>query len=83
MPGFQDMFLRRLRTLMDEYIKPPGTPRDELPLETRIDELFDLLKDDAVLQNAKNPANWGQLWPNQPFAEAVQVMLDQYVTPRP
>jgi hypothetical protein len=80
-PGFQDMFLRRVRTLMDTYIKPPGTPADELPFETRINELYELMKDDAALHNQKNPANWGQLGV-QTFAEGIQFMLDGYVTPR-
>ena len=80
-PGFQDMFLRRVRTLMDTYIKAPGTPRDELPLETRIDELYELMKDDAVLHNEKNPASWGQTG-IQTFEEAVKILLNEYVQPR-
>jgi hypothetical protein len=80
-PGFQDMFLRRLRTLMDQYIKPPGTPREELPLETRVDELYELLKDDAALHNQVNPANWGQTGV-QSFQEAVQILLNEYAQPR-
>ena len=60
LPGFREMYYRRVRTLMDEYVKPPGTPRYELPLETRVDELYQLMKPDAELDNAANPSKWGQ-----------------------
>ncbi len=36
-PVAHEMFYRRLRTLMDEVLKPPGTPYAELPIEQRID----------------------------------------------
>jgi len=35
----RQMYLRRLRTLMDEYLQAPGTPVDQLRCEQRIDEL--------------------------------------------
>ena len=58
--GFEEMAYRRLRTVIDEYVKPIDTPYDELPLETRIDELYELMKVDAALHNEVNPVNWGQ-----------------------
>jgi len=36
-PVGHQMFYRRLRTLMDEFLKPPGTPYAEMPIEQRID----------------------------------------------
>ena len=36
-PAFTEMYLRRMRTLMDEVIQPPGTAAEELKLENRID----------------------------------------------
>ncbi|MFV2070055.1 MAG: CotH kinase family protein, partial [Pirellulales bacterium] len=54
-PGFRQMYLRRLRTLMDELLQPPGTPTDELRFEARIDELIEEIGDDAALDQAK----WG------------------------
>ena len=33
------MYLRRLRTLMDDLLQPPGTPTSELKFDRRIDEL--------------------------------------------
>jgi hypothetical protein len=38
-PVTRQMYLRRLRTLMDELLQPPGTPTAELKFEKRIDEL--------------------------------------------
>ena len=38
-PVTRQMYLRRLRTLMDDLLQPPGTPTAELKFEKRIDEL--------------------------------------------
>jgi hypothetical protein len=38
-PVTRQMYLRRLRTLMDEYLQAPGTPVDQLRCEQRIDQL--------------------------------------------
>jgi hypothetical protein len=38
-PVTRQMYLRRLRTLMDDLLQPPGTPVAELKFEKRIDEL--------------------------------------------
>jgi hypothetical protein len=38
-PVTRQMYLRRLRTLMDDLLQPPGTPAAELKFEKRIDEL--------------------------------------------
>lgn len=52
-PVTREMYLRRLRTLMDELLQPPGTPLAELRLETRLDELAALLQpDDAGLASS-------------------------------
>ncbi|HNY78378.1 MAG: lamin tail domain-containing protein [Sedimentisphaerales bacterium] len=39
LPETQEMFLRRLRTVMDEQLQPPGTPADRLVFENRINEM--------------------------------------------
>jgi spore coat protein CotH len=36
---FRQMYLRRLRTVMDDILKAPGTPYNELVIENRIDEI--------------------------------------------
>ncbi len=69
-PEMRQMYLRRLRTLMDELLKPPGTPADELHYEPRIDELAALIAPDAALDAAKwNSHAWGNgstWWPWYP-----------------
>ncbi len=80
-PEFKEMYNRRVRTLIDEYVKPPGTPRDQLPLETRVDELVQMMKVDADLDNAEFPANWGQTR-FQTFDEAINILFTEYATPR-
>ncbi len=80
-PGFKDMFLRRVRTLIDNYVKPPGTPADQLTPEKRIAELYQMMKTDADQDNELNPARWGQTG-FQTFDQAVQIMLKEYWEPR-
>ena len=80
-PGFKEMYFRRVRTLIDAYVKPPGTAREDLPLESRVDELVALMKPDADLDNEKNPADWGQIG-FQTFDQAVQILLEEYAKPR-
>ena len=48
----RSMYLRRIRTLMDELLQPPGTPQEELKFEARLDELVAQLdpNDDPVGQ---------------------------------
>jgi len=40
LPETQEMFLRRLRTVMDELLQRPGTPAGRLLFENRIDQMF-------------------------------------------
>ena len=39
LPETQEMYLRRLRTVMDELLQPPGMPAEALWFENRIDEM--------------------------------------------
>ncbi|MCH8921975.1 MAG: lamin tail domain-containing protein, partial [Planctomycetes bacterium] len=41
-PMLREMYLRRLRTLMDEMLQPPDTPADQLKFEQRLDEFVEL-----------------------------------------
>ncbi|HMJ90477.1 MAG TPA: CotH kinase family protein, partial [Candidatus Acidoferrum sp.] len=54
-PETRQMYLRRLRTLMEELMQPPGTPAAEGKFEQRIDQLTSLIAPDAALDLAK----WG------------------------
>jgi hypothetical protein len=56
----RQMYLRRIRTLMDELLKLPGTPVEELHYEPRIDELAARIAADAALDAAEwNSHAWG------------------------
>ena len=53
-PVLSEMYLRRLRTVMDELLQPPGTPAESGRYETRIDEMLaqagNLLSSSAISQ---------------------------------
>ena len=52
-PITREMFLRRLRTLMDELLQPPDTPVGELKFEGRIDALVEQMGPDVLLDRAR------------------------------
>jgi hypothetical protein len=83
----RQMYLRRVRTLMDELLKPPNTPAEELYYEPRIDMLASLLYEDAALDAAKwNSHAWGNgsTAPNYPqsLMEAVEELKYFYLPER-
>ena len=77
-PEFLEMYLRRLRTLMDEQLQPPGTPPDWLIFEARADELLEELGEDAALDLAAWPT-WGLV---QSAAQATEIMKTEFFGPR-
>ena len=86
-PETRQMYLRRVRTLMDELLKPPNTPEEELYYEPRIDMLASLLYEDAALDAAKwNSHAWGNgsTAPNYPqsLMEAVEELKYFYLPER-
>jgi len=58
-PQTREMFLRRMRTFLDTWVKPTGTPTNDLPIEARALEWRDRIYADASLDRAW----WG--WPGQ------------------
>jgi hypothetical protein len=83
----RQMYLRRIRTLMDEFLKAPDTPEEELYFEPRIDMLAALIAPDAALDAAK----WGShAWGNgstapccpQSLPEAVAELKNYYLPER-
>lgn len=56
-PETRQMFLRRIRTLLDTWVKPPGTHPLLLPIEKYVRAWRDLIAVEAPLDRAK----WG--WP--------------------
>ncbi|HVY69340.1 MAG TPA: lamin tail domain-containing protein, partial [Verrucomicrobiae bacterium] len=45
---FRRMYLRRLRTVMDQILQAPGTPAASLKIEKRIREMMDLMDPPAI-----------------------------------
>ncbi|MEM7391844.1 MAG: CotH kinase family protein, partial [Verrucomicrobiota bacterium] len=52
-PAFYEMFTRRLRTLMDDILQPPGTPVEDRYYERRYDEIADLIDPAHTLSDAE------------------------------
>jgi hypothetical protein len=83
----REMYLRRLRTVMDEFLKAPGTPYDELFIENRIDELVAAMGPDVALDYNiwANPWSWGGQggYPrDQSFQYAINVIKNDYLAIR-
>jgi hypothetical protein len=74
-PRFDQMYLRRLRTLMDEIYGPPGS---EGRFERRIDELREVLAPDAPLDDTSFPP-WGA---NTTWNAQVNVLQKNFVPAR-
>ena len=86
-PTVREMYLRRLRTVMDEFLKPPGTPYNDLFIENRIDKLVTAMAPDVALDYAKwaNPWTWGGQggYPrDQSFQYAIDVIKNDYLAVR-
>jgi hypothetical protein len=83
-PEFRQMYLRRLRTVMDELLKPPGTPPESLVIEKRIRELIDSIDppefrpSDADLDNAR----WPHWRPERSAREEAERIITEYLPGR-
>ena len=58
-PPIKEMFLRRLRSLMDELLQPSSTPMAERKFEERLDELHAAVSADVALDMAKYGVPYG------------------------
>ncbi|KAA3610820.1 MAG: hypothetical protein DWQ01_07890 [Planctomycetota bacterium] len=80
-PRIQEMYLRRLRSLIDRLLQAPDTPPSELKLEARIVELHQQLEADVALDIAAwGIPPWGTM--NLDFAGGLQQLIDEYLIPR-
>ena len=88
-PAIREMYLRRLRTLMDELLQPPGTYSAELKMEQRLDELVTWLDpnddpnpnlgtDDADLDRQK----WGTWGNGDTMRQAVNRIKEEFLPGR-
>ncbi|MFO1461814.1 MAG: CotH kinase family protein [Verrucomicrobiota bacterium] len=83
-PAFRSMYLRRLRTVMDEVLQPPGTPVAEGIIEKRILELLDLIDppDVAVSDADKDEAKWGSWGARRNTRTEAQRIINLYLVGR-
>jgi len=72
-PKTKEMYLRRLRSVMDQYIKPPGTDKQDLVLEKRLDEYCSYVKDEADLDRSV----WG--YQNTGYVNYQHVLISQSI----
>jgi hypothetical protein len=63
-PVLSQMVLRRLRTLMDEILQPPGTPQNQRILEARVDALAAQIAPEVRMDQAKWGLRTGTAWGN-------------------
>ncbi len=77
-PAFREMFLRRLRTLMDQYLNTSDTPANQRYFDSRIEYWKTALAPDAALDKAKWPI-WGA---NQTLAQALDLIKNIYLPGR-
>src|SRR5690606_22871432 len=78
-PRIREMYLRYLRTLMDQQLQPPDTPLNERRLERQIDEMAAAVAPDAALDLAKWGAIYGRVID---FPTAVAQLKSDYLDER-
>ena len=87
---FRRLYLRRLRTLMDQQLKEPGTAEASTPFMAKMREMADLMRTDAALDLEKWPNNGSDdaidVWPSNGrpanMDAGIQDIWDNYVVPR-
>ena len=87
---FRRLYLRRLRTLMDQELKEPGTPESDVPFMAKMREMADLMRADAALDTEKWPDdssdNAIDVWPTGTRPANMDVGIDEiwnsYIVPR-
>ena len=85
---FRRLYLRRLRTLMDQELKEPGTATNDTPFMAKMYELADIMRADAALDQNKWPNNYTDgnidVWTTRPenMDAGIQDIWDNYVVPR-
>lgn len=75
-PRFREMFVRRVRSLSDQYYGEPGSPTSESYLATQIVHWEGLIAEEAI----EDTERWG-IHPNftRTPAQAAQQLLDEFI----
>ena len=86
-PKFRRLYLRRLRTVMDEQFKAPGTTKENTPFWSNYVVAYtNAIAVDAALDRAKWGSGAGTTiywWPNaMNLEEGIADLWDNYVVPR-
>ena len=85
-PQTREMYLRRMRTVLDEYVMPPGTPPEESPIYQKAMEWLNLIGDDAALDRAwwgwPDKGGQGNFDPGIDPADGVAILLNDYLDQR-
>ncbi len=87
---FRRLYLRRLRTLMDQELKEPGTPEVDTPFMVKMREMADLMRADSELDLVRwpddNSDNAIDIWPSgkRPgdMDAGINEIWNDYVVPR-
>lgn len=87
---FRRLYLRRLRTLMDEILKEPGTAKEATPFWQYASSITNAIVADAALDRAKTPIgsscnkiwNWGNSAYGMTVADGMEDIWNNYVEKR-
>ncbi len=84
-PVTREMLLRRMRTLMDQFLQPPGTPPADRVLENHIEEQRRRMAVEGVLDRQQ----WGLSWnsprgssPARDLQLGIQDLTRRFIEPR-
>ncbi len=81
-PRTNEMFLRRVRTLMDDLLTSADTPEEERFVENRIDELVGLLGPDVLLDRQRWGSNAHFPGATYSLQQAADRIKNDYLAPR-
>jgi hypothetical protein len=78
LPEFKEMYVRRVRTLMDAIVQAPGTPPEQAKFEKRIDEIVAQIGADGQLDHDSWPT-WGV---DQTMQQGAATIKNAFLPPR-
>ena len=84
-PETREMLLRRMRSLLDRWWQPPGTPWAQRVIEQHLTQVTNQMWTEAILDRAK----WGNAWtlpgntrPQQALTVGVRELVERFIEPR-